>query len=385
VPFFYLKDEDSSSSSSRRRAVRGALVFQSKDKDITHFLYLLDTTNRWTVLAYLSTALFWGTMFKTLVFRLIFKAGSRDLTKKPINIMIFIDELVRMVGFTCCILTLMLGTATGRPVVHYFGKGYCEAFNYLSTMSMIASATGGAGISLMRLLYVQLRTKTLKYRLGVYRVMMTLVVVFDGGALVMALFWVSAPQPTRVLPSFCYGLPVGLQHVVHDFSATASGGGGDGVDASSSSSPDFWSLVPEIIVGLVLLMSTAEMVMYGVLYNYLYQHDKSMRHLLTEKSIKTRHKRNAIAVTGHFIHFVCETLVTIITAASTYYNRDSTRFYAILVIVGQYGLNGVIQILLSAPLLQELSLMIPIRCINTILGWPLKLIDLLHNTKWRTE
>ena len=55
----------------------------------------------------------------------------------------------------------------------------------------------------------------------------------------------------------------------------------------------------------------AEMTIYAATFAFLYRHDKGMASMLPEHTIKQRKRKNVIELSGHFIHFVYEMMVTV--------------------------------------------------------------------------
>lgn len=304
-----------------------------------HVLYNLGWINRMTIVCFLVTIFFFGTTFRILVFRMINKIGS--LTKTPISIMILIDEISKMTGCTLAIPSFIIGILMGNPVVEYFGSWFCEAMFVSMIYSAFAAVTGGAGIALMRLLYIKNATAiangaSYKYTLS------TILVISYRTALTLTGLWVSAPQPTVTLQSFCHGKPTIMMQVLYDITYTQS---------------HSWMTltIPKLTIGLFFIFCSSEIYMYWSIYQHLSQHDKTMQGLLSNEVLKKRRKKNVIQLTGHFSHFVLEMAAICIAGLSTINTRDTSRMMAVFTVFAVYGLNGMTQICLSATLREEFS------------------------------
>ena len=136
-----------------------------------------------------------GTLFRVLVFREIKRGG---VLNKPINLMILVDELTKVIGYGCGLLTIMLGNISDRPVVDILGPHYCHMFDYLVNLAGFTGVTGGASIALLRLLFVT-ANHTLKYRLGLMPTTIVLMLVTHVSSHVITYLWIAAPQPNRLM------------------------------------------------------------------------------------------------------------------------------------------------------------------------------------------
>ena len=139
---------------------------------------------------------------------------------------------------------------------------------------------------------------------------------------------------------FCFGLPQEFGHILFDYNRDIG--------------PNMLYGWPKMVVLMSATVCATEMMMYIALYYYLYKHDKSMGMILSTKSIKQRYKRNAVALIGQFTQFLIDFVVIIILFASTIHTKGGLRSLTVEVVLGQYGLNGVIQIMMSPTLKEDL-------------------------------
>ena len=99
--------------------------------------------------------LFVGNLFTILLFRLIYKSGPW----KPINIIIFVDQSVRMVAMTWNILVLAqsmsLIWSNGPALASYTGTAFCQVSLFVATVGVIFNLANGTGIALMRYLIIR--------------------------------------------------------------------------------------------------------------------------------------------------------------------------------------------------------------------------------------
>ena len=111
------------------------MAIDSLDSERTHFFGSLDLTIRiWPVIL-LALALVCATLGATLVFRIIFK--ETGLTARPINTMIFTDELVIWICYCYTCLHFMTVTLLGSEATGMFSDNFCR-------MNMAIAAFGGS-------------------------------------------------------------------------------------------------------------------------------------------------------------------------------------------------------------------------------------------------
>ena len=79
-----------------------------------------------------------GNMFSLLVFRVTFK--SSWITKKPLSIIICIDEGLKMVSNSWNIYVIMAAIELegGKPLAHYTGLTFCKMTHIVSSLMIIS-------------------------------------------------------------------------------------------------------------------------------------------------------------------------------------------------------------------------------------------------------
>ena len=112
--------------------------------------------------------------------------------------MILVDELTKVIGYGCGLLTIMLGNISDRPVVDILGPHYCHMFDYLVNLTAFTGMIGGASIALLRLLFIK-ANHTLKYRLGLMPTTIVLMLVTHASSHIVTYLWITAPQPNRLI------------------------------------------------------------------------------------------------------------------------------------------------------------------------------------------
>ena len=77
--------------------------------------------------------------------------------------------------------------------------------------------------------------------------------------------------------------------------------------------------------------------------------------VLPESAIKTRIRKNAIDLGGHFIHFIFRSFFTIMGMVGNYSMNLDTKWIMRCYYISEYGILSALQIGFSTPLRNELS------------------------------
>ena len=98
------------------------------------------------------------------------------------------------------------------------------------------------------------------------------------------------------------------------------------------------------------------MLIYALIFSHLRKHDKSMAMILPEQTIRKRHRKNVIELSGHFAHFLYVMLVTLtfgLSVSVDAYTRNNSRLLGILLALCR-GFMCALQIATSQNLTREL-------------------------------
>ena len=74
---------------------------------------------------------------------------------KPLNRLIAVDELVKMVGYSAWIMFVLAAIESEEPLVELTGEPFCHLVQFVAAFGVTYSYLGGMGIALMRMLYIQ--------------------------------------------------------------------------------------------------------------------------------------------------------------------------------------------------------------------------------------
>ena len=116
-----------------------------------------------------------------------------------------IDDFVKFLGYNTWLFTLGATVIINEPIYLYTGPAFCHIAYYLSALGVIQVYSGGVGIALMRMLFIQFPTKmplgqkATSVAIGVATTALT----FGAGYL-----WVICPKKSMDLTTLCFGRSV---------------------------------------------------------------------------------------------------------------------------------------------------------------------------------
>ena len=72
-----------------------------------------------------------------------------------INSILVIDETIKLVGFAYWQMISLMAIMTPFPPFKYTGENFCQITQWIATMGVTHSFTGGFGIAFMRMLFIR--------------------------------------------------------------------------------------------------------------------------------------------------------------------------------------------------------------------------------------
>ena len=108
-----------------------------------------------------------------------------------------------------------------------------------------------------------------------------------------------------------------------------------------------------LYLGLFLVLS--ECLLYVSIYWFLVRHDRSMRLVLSESTIRTRMRKNSIDLAGHMFHFAFGSFFPIMGMVGYYSLNLDIKWIMRCYNVSYYGILSGLQIGFSTPLRDEMS------------------------------
>ena len=152
----------------------------------------------------MSVNLVFGHIFSILVLRLAIK----NQWKKPINIMICIDEGIKMVGYTWNNVVLIASVNRSDGLMSLTGKPFCQLTYFEGAFGALSNVFCGTGIAMLRLLYI-------KHPMAVQRLELKIANLLLSGCVGLAflgsyLHYIS-PKRNTTTDDICMGTPRDLE------------------------------------------------------------------------------------------------------------------------------------------------------------------------------
>lgn len=284
-------------------------------------------------------SLFIGLLVRILIIRITMKLNKF----LPIGLITALDETIKMVGYTAAFLFNIFAVTSTKPLVENIGPFSCSVIHFLSVAGMIETYIGGLAIAVMRLLYIKCPNLVLNYGwiasggLAMGSTFLTLYCAYIGTVNTMN---------EQFVYQACMGQSQVLTELLFEMETRNS--------TNSSGLKVLWASG--------LMINIAELAIYITICCHLMRHDRSMSDLLPDAVIKKRLRGNIIGLSGHIIVFLFENyffagfIIAAIFPAYYHYNQGEfiRPIMAILPMYFNYGVIGVVTILTSAQLKQEL-------------------------------
>ena len=109
---------------------------------------------------------------------------------------------MKFVGYNTWLLSLGATVILNQPVFLHTGPAFCHTTYYLSTLGVVQVYSGGVGIALMRMLFIQFPTKMPLGQKATSVVIGAATTALTFGA---SYLWVISPKKSMDLTTLCYG------------------------------------------------------------------------------------------------------------------------------------------------------------------------------------
>ena len=227
--------------------------------------------------------IFVGNLFSVLVFRIAFRRSRTT----AINLMICVDQGLKMVGNTWTVSVIAAVTnlmwSSSPPLATYTGIPFCQVSYFVGGLAMISNLVVGAGIALVRLLFI-------KYPRVIQgaELKCSIIIILACLAITIAASYAFCVYPKRnqVITDICLGRSRDMNIVLFDY---VVGNHEPGV------------LRNLVRVGFAFVV--AEIIMYVQICNFIYNHDQSMKSMLPDSTVKKRNSRKSISIPPNHYNF----------------------------------------------------------------------------------
>ena len=194
------------------------------------------------------------------------------------------DEGTKLFACSIWLLGYAAAISIDQPLHYYFGKSFCGVVDFICGLGGVQYWLGGVGIAWMRAIYIRFSTRV-SMRENTAAVLIGFVAL--ATTIGVSSIWYKIYTPTY--PDFA---PVCLDDDPL-------------LDCNAPRSLDKNTFLLAWL-GLWLLICPlfwSEMAMYAFIFKFLIEHNKMMRLVLSDTTIKKRMKKNAIDLFGHAMIF----------------------------------------------------------------------------------
>ena len=280
--------------------------------------------------------IFVGNLFSVLVFRIAFRRSRTT----AINLMICVDQGFKMVGNTWTVSVIAavanLMWSSSPPLVTYTGLPFCQVSYFVGCLTMISNLVVGAGIALVRLLFIKypkvIQGAELKYSI---LIIMACIAITTAASYAFSVY----PKRNQVLTDVCLGRSREMNFVLFDYVVGNN---------------ELGILHNLVRVGFAFVV--AEIIMYVQICNFIYNHDQSMKSMLPDSTVKKRNSRNALDLFGHMLSFFIDNIFLGLCSIDirSLNAGDFSKAVLYALALSGYGIYSFCQILLSRSLKVEL-------------------------------
>lgn len=226
----------------------------------------------------------------------------------------------------------------GRSIVSITGPFFCKVCKFFGAL-MVNSIADGTGIALMRLFYTKYPgiIRIFGEKLIAWSIIFVEVVIH-----IISSFLVFLPKVRmQTVESICLGKSAFMESVLFDITPRTR-----------------YDTLPYIMLSSTVILTCVQFIIYVTICVHCYFHDRGMRLLIRPNVIRARHRTNVIDLTGHFLHFIFDLIIPIVSITGIALLSTSTRLFFNLLMLSSYGLFGFLQIIIAVQLRRELMLLL---------------------------
>ena len=249
---------------------------------------------QWTIVAIVILCFIVGSGFKCVLYsHLYVKRKLKEL--KEIDVLIFTSAIIQHTAnmlYTISCILMALNDETLQSIV---GQWYCDVIQNSVRFEIIYMTVGSFGLSLFRILYIK-EGDWVKSGVGEKRL---LVIILLGGLFLTVGLVVLINGNTyhqEMIRQTCSRAGEVFQAILTAY------------DRSRGNNLPFTSLYLQATGFVLILMTTAEILIYVMFFHHVYRNDnkEGLRRLLDPTVIKARNRNSAISFLGQFLAFLCE-------------------------------------------------------------------------------
>ena len=160
-----------------------------------------------------------------------------------------------------------------EPLYPYTGKLFCHVGNFMSVLGAVQTFTGGFGIALLRILFIQWSSQISGQSQKITAIVIASITT--ATTILFSFIWSTFPKRSMDYTSLCLGRSIDFHITLFEYTS------------DHSLTYDLRLVIYALII-LALFYVLAELAMYISIFTYLMTHDKKMVNILPEHNIRGR-------------------------------------------------------------------------------------------------
>ena len=246
----------------------------------TSYFQLIGTSlsnHRWVALLFL-TLLVLSMPGNIAIIATVFKNG---LNGRPVNLLILVDQCVNSVQRyqTSFVSQYILINGDG------LGEPFCEYWRTFIIFGALNTTLGSLPIAVFRLIAIS-RPLSPWMEHVVAKCLLAACLMANA-----FMTWaITVTIPLSYVKAVCMGRNTQFVEVIRDYTSRTTS----------------WPGLAQMIFGATAVLQLVEGFVYFSIFRHIYRAERSVRPFLTERSIKSRRKRNALTMMSQFYNYVME-------------------------------------------------------------------------------
>ena len=278
---------------------------------------------------------FIGSYFKFIIYKFLWEKRKQK-SSKTIDVLICVTAIMQHL-YAFLLTTERTLRHTDSSFEIYKHSGACGPVHYFNQFAFYYSYIGGFGIALYRILLIR-KGNWVKYKFG-EKNMMT-VILFGGiilgiGLLALPKIWFGSLE--KLAWDECL-LNVHVKHTLEELDDYEQSLGTNFQYSTLQSYRIGWA-----IIGFSFLVITiAEVTIYGAFFHAMYKHDNNERlaRLLEPATIKKRNQNNALTFFGQLCAFTFEFVLAMFMLIFAGFSKQELRSWAVIFIVKDFSFTA---------------------------------------------
>ena len=160
-----------------------------------------------------------------------------------------------------------------EPLYPYTGKLFCHIGNFMSVLGVVQTFTGGIGIALLRILFIQCSSQISGQGQRITAIVIG--AVTTATTILVSFIWSTSPKKSMDYTSLCLGRSIDFHITLFEYSS------------DHSLTYDLRLVIYSLIIW-ALFNVLAELAIYISIFTFLLKHDRKMVNILPESNIRGR-------------------------------------------------------------------------------------------------